>query len=389
MRPTVILRGVNAARSRDHNRQLVLGHLRAGGPLGRAELARRSGLSTQAVSNIIAGMEEDGLLRPEGARSGRRGLPAMQYTLNAEGAYAFGVEIRPTVLLAALLDFGGTPVWQRRLPLSEPAAPEPVAEALRLMVARAGRAVPRAAGRILGAGVVMPGPFGRTGVAGHDTDLPGWDAIDPAGHLTDALRVSVTVEKDANAAAMSERISFAAEDLTHFGCLYFGAGLGLGIVHDGRPYGGAFGNAGEIGHIPIPTPDGPVPLESRLSRLSAERHLRRAGHQVADIEGLERLYLDRDPDLMAWLDAAEDPLHQAVAIIENLIDPQTIILNGAMPEPIVRHLVDRFTPPARSVARRSDNPHAPLRIGTCSRMTAALGAAALVLNRSFTPALAS
>lgn len=380
--------GANPSRTRDHNRQLVLGHLHAAGTLGRAEIARRSGLTTQAVSNIIAELEGDGLLHPAGILSGRRGLPAMQYAVNAGGGFAFGVELRPTVILAVLTDLTGAPVWQRRLPLPA-ATPDAVTEALHLLLGRALRHVPQARGRVLGAGVVMPGPFGRTGVSGAGSDLPGWETVDPTTVLTAALNMSVTVENDANAAAISERVAGAPDGLTDFACIYFGAGLGLGIVSEGRLVNGAFGNAGEIGHIPISTPDGSVPLESRLSRLSAERTLAEHGTDARDIETLQALFETGDPVLMGWLDAALSPLEQAIALIENLLDPQTIVLCGAMPETIVQHLINHVDLPARSVSRRSDAVHAALRLGRCSRMTATMGAAALVLNQTFTPALAS
>ena len=54
--------GANAGRSRGHNRQVVLGRIRNADRIGRAEIARASGLSTQAVSNIIADLIDDGLI---------------------------------------------------------------------------------------------------------------------------------------------------------------------------------------------------------------------------------------------------------------------------------------------------------------------------------------
>ena len=88
--------GANAERSRSHNRQVVLGRIRAAGQIGRAQIARGSGLSTQAVSNIIAGLLDEGMIVELGRLSGSRGLPAVQYGLNPEGGYAVGIEIRPT-----------------------------------------------------------------------------------------------------------------------------------------------------------------------------------------------------------------------------------------------------------------------------------------------------
>ncbi|TFL18333.1 ROK family transcriptional regulator [Jannaschia formosa] len=377
-------RGVTPSRSRDHNRQLVLGQLQAGGALGRAEIARRTGLSTQAVSNIIAELEGDGLLRVEGTARGSRGLPARQYVLDAAGAYALGIEVRPGALLAALLDLTGRPVWNARLPLAR-AAPEAVTALLPGLRDSALAAAPGAADRLLGAGVALPGPFGRTGIA---SDLPGWDGLS-AAEVFAPLDLAITVENDANAAALGERIALAPEGVTSFACLYFGTGLGLAIVQDGRLFAGAHGNAGEIGHVPIPTSEGPQPLEALLSRLSVERHLREAGRAAADMDALAALHAGGDPALADWIAGAAGPLGLAAGLIENLLDPQTIVLCGAMPEGIVRALVEVAPLPDRSVARRPDRTQPPLRVGRCSRLAAVIGAGALVLNRTFTPALAA
>ncbi|PWJ11446.1 ROK family transcriptional regulator [Jannaschia seohaensis] len=377
-------RGVTPARSRDHNRQLVLGHLQAAGALGRAEIARRAGLSTQAVSNIIAELEGEGLLRTQGLARGRRGLPAPQYVLAAEGGFALGIEVRPGALLAALLDLEGRPVWHDRRPLAS-AAPEDVGAQLPGLLAAALAAAPQAEGRLLGAGVALPGPFGRTGIA---SDLPGWDGI-AAAEVFAPLGLTVTVENDANAAALGARIALAPEGVTSFACLYFGTGLGLAIVQDGRLVVGAHGNAGEIGHVPIPTPNGPQPLEALLSRLSVERHLRAAGRKAGDMDALAALHAEGDPALADWIAGAAGPLGLATGLIENLLDPQTIVLCGAMPEGIVRDLIAAAPLTERSVARREGRTQPPLRVGRCSRLAAVIGAGALVLNRTFTPALAA
>src|SRR5690606_4451487 len=101
--------------------------------------------------------------------------------------------------------------------------------------------------RLLGIGVVMPGPFGATGLADPATELPGWGLTRPGPFLSDRLAAPVTIENDANAAAVAERLSGVAQGLEHYAFLYFGAGLGLGIISDAALVRGAFGNAGEIG----------------------------------------------------------------------------------------------------------------------------------------------
>lgn len=380
-------KGSNAERSRSSNRRAVMGHIHDAGAMGRAEIARTLSLTTQAVSNIIAELLEDGLLHEMGTRIKGRGLPAVQYAVNPEGGYAFGVEIRPDAIFAALLDMQGKAVFTHRLPLSD-ARPSAVVDHVIDLRKSAIVAVPAAKEKLLGAGIVMPGPFGATGLAGQDSDLPEWDSVDPTNLFQEALDLPVMVSNDANAAAMAERITGVAQGVSSYAYLYFGTGLGLGLVSQGHLIPGAHGNAGEIGHISVPVGAGTASLESVLSRLSVQRHLLKNGHEAVNFESLAALFAERDIALLEWLDSASLALGHAVQIIENIFDPQTIILGGAMPSGLLDYLVENVPLPELSVSNRADAQLPRLKSGTSSRLTATLGAAALILNRIYTPQFA-
>jgi predicted NBD/HSP70 family sugar kinase len=371
--------GSNAERSRHRNRQAVLGQVHIAGTIGRAEIARALSLTTQTVSNIIAELSLDGMLLEKGRLSVGRGQPAIQYALNPDGGYALGIEVRPDAVFAALLDLVGRPVTTERIAL-ERTEPKIVLGHIAGIYARALEKVPAARGRMLGAGIVMPGPFGLTGIAGLGSDLTGWQEVDAEALFSEAIEMPVVLSNDANAAAMAERINGVAQDMTSFAYLYFGAGIGLGLVHGGQLVRGAYGNAGEIGHIPIPGSHGK--LEDAVSRLSVQRHMHAAGKDIHDIDGLDTFFERRDPDLMAWLDTASGALGQAVSIVENLFDPQAVILGGAMPDAVLEHFVKHSTLPDLSVSNRPNAPHPRLIRGASGRMTATLGAAALILNRA-------
>lgn len=371
--------GSNAERSRHRNRQAVLGQVRGAGAIGRAEIARALSLTTQTVSNIIAELSEDGMLLERGRLSVGRGLPAIQYALNPEGGYALGVEVRPDAIFAALLDLNGQAVVTERIALAQ-TEPQVVLAHVAAIYARALDQVPAATGRMLGAGIVMPGPFGVTGIAGQGTDLTGWQQVDAEALFTSAIGLPVVLSNDANAAAMAERVNGVAQDIASFAYLYFGAGLGLGLVHGGQLVRGAYGNAGEIGHIPIHGQGGK--LEDALSRLSVQRHMQAAGKDARDIDTLDRLFRAGDPDLAVWLESAAVTLGYAMTIVENLFDPQTVVLGGAMPDAILDYLVAHAPLAEVSVSNRPQEPHARLMRGASGRMTATLGAAALILNRA-------
>ena len=312
--------GANAGRSRAHNRRLVMGQVHASGQLGRAELARATGLSTQAVSNIIADLQAEGLLLECGRVSNGRGLPAVQYGLNPEGGYAFGVEIRPDAVFAALLDLDGTRLFEGRASLPH-ATPDAAATTVSQLFGSAMETANVPANRLLGAGIVMPGPFGTAGSRNNRAELQGWQQVDATTLFSDALCVPVHIENDANAAALAERISGVARHLDSFAYLYFGAGLGLGIVAHGRLLKGAFGNAGEIGAIRVPSPAGGVVLEDAVSRIAVQHHLAKAGIVANSGAELAHLYATQSPPLLDWLDKANAPLAHAVSVVENLFDP--------------------------------------------------------------------
>ncbi|PLW77048.1 ROK family transcriptional regulator [Cohaesibacter celericrescens] len=388
--------GANAGRSRSHNRQVVLGAIHQAGKIGRAEIARNSGLSTQAVSNIIAQLEQEGMLIEQGRLSTGRGLPSVQYALNSDGGFAFGIEMRPDVIFAALLNLKGATVFSKRANLID-TKPERVIDQVLTLRDEALAATGVAPERVMGAGIVMPGPFGSNGLSDKGTELPDWQHLDASSLFEKALDLPVFVEIDANAAALGERILGAAKGLETYCFLYFGAGLGLGIVTGGRLFNGAFGNAGEIGHILVPAVDsdasipsskassGSVELEKMVSRLSAQRYLGSAGYEVHSGEDLSALYAQDTPALMTWLDRASAPLSHAIATIENLFDPQAIILGGAMPDALLDHLITHIRLSDRSVANRTGRQHPRLLRGSSGRMTATLGAAALVINHALTP----
>ena len=379
--------GANAGRSRGHNRQVVLDCIRSAERIGRAEIARASGLSIQAVSNIIADLENDGLIVENGHRAMSRGVPVVQYALNPGGGFAVGIEIRPDAVFGASLNLCGKMVAERRQQISTTDR-EGVMNSVREMRDAILAGSDYNADRCLGLGVVMPGPFGCTGIEGGTSELTVWDETPPEVWLSERLGQPVLVENDANAAAIAERVSGVAQGLGSYAFLYFGSGLGLGMVHRGRLLTGAFGNAGEIGTLQVPSGETMVMLEDLVSRRSLAEALPSTDGSKQDVGDLARLYEARDPALCAWLDRAAEPLSAAVSIIENMLDPETIILGGAMPDNILDHLIGSVRLATRSVSNRAARSLPRLIRGASGRMTATLGAAALVVNHAFTPTIA-
>ena len=92
---TMRLRGTNQEFGRPYNRRIVLETIRLYGPIARADIARRVGLTIQTVSNIVRELEEKGFLVARREAPKGRGSPAESLTLNPNGGFAVGIDVTP------------------------------------------------------------------------------------------------------------------------------------------------------------------------------------------------------------------------------------------------------------------------------------------------------
>ncbi|SFZ84784.1 Sugar kinase of the NBD/HSP70 family, may contain an N-terminal HTH domain [Devosia enhydra] len=380
--------GTNPERNRSHNRRVVLDVVRMHGALGRTEIARLTRLTPQAVANIVEELCSEDMLVEVGRRRAGRGQPPIQFAVNPEGPMTAGVEIAGDRIATVLLDLGGGVRARRTAPLAD-TRPEIVVEHLSREIAALRRQGGSA--RLLGVGVVMPGPFEVDGMSSvGPATLPGWSGIDPRGLIEEATGTMAVIENDANAAAVGERLFGAGRPFSSFCLLYFGVGIGLGIIHEGRPLRGAHGNAGEIGHTPTrPRNDRPAGgwLEQHASLYALRDRLAAAGLIDVGPVALDALLAARHPVLMDWIAEAADHLAPVVGMLENLLDPETIILGGALPDALTDALIAALEPLPISVAARPHRTVPRVLRGQTGRWTAALGAAALPLMETLTPRL--
>jgi len=379
--------GSNPERNRAHNRRVVLEAIRLSGHMGRTEVARRARLTPQAVANIVEELLEEGLLIQLGRLRSGRGQPPIQFALNPDGPMTAGVEIAADHMVTVLVDLAGTVRGKSIVPLSAPGpdiVPTRVAEEVALL----------ANGRLLGVGVVMPGPFEVEGMSSvGPATLPGWAGSDPVALFSAATGQTVRVENDATAAVVGERLYGAGQQLGNFCYLYFGMGLGLGVIQDGRPLRGAFGNAGEIGHVGLVPRyragrHGPAgALERVVSVFALRERLAMAGIYAANAEDIQRLHDDGDATLTDWIAMAADYLAPTVSMLENIFDPETVIFGGSLPDSVFDAIIAALDPLPVSVATRRQRSLPRVLRGQSGRLTAALGAAALPLLDTVSPHL--
>jgi len=385
--------GSNPGRNRAHNRRVVLEVIRTEGQLGRTEIARRAHLTAQAVANIVEELLADGLLIELGRLRSGRGQPPIQFAVNPDGPLTAGVEVAADHMVTVLLDLAGGIRGQSIIQLEE-TGPDSIPARVAQEVSRLEARLKSDRRKLLGIGVVMPGPFEVTGMSSvGPATLPGWTGVDAAALFTRATGSPVVVENDATAAAVGERLHGAGRHLGSFCYLYFGVGLGLGVIQDGRPLRGAFGNAGEIGHVGLVPRQGRAhsgpagALERFVSVFALRERLAMAGTYVATIEDIQRLHDEGEPTLRDWIAMAADYLAPAVAMLENIFDPETVIFGGGLPDSVLEAVIAALDPLPVSVATRDKRSVPRVIRGQTGQLTAALGAAALPLLDTVSPHL--
>ena len=81
----------------------------------------------------------------------------------------------------------------------------------------------------------------------------------------------------------------------------------------------------------------------------------------------------------AWIAEAAPKLRWLVGMIENTLDPHTIILGSDLPEWVIDRLIELAEPLPHTIAVRSDRTEKRLQKGLLDRDMIALGAAAMPL----------
>ena len=160
-----------------------------------------------------------------------------------------GVDIGGTKIAAGAVDDAGAilAVERESTPATDPTA---IADAVAAAVDRLRRQHPVTAVGIGAAGFV--GADRSTVLFAPNISWAG----EPLGErVADRIGLPVVVENDANAAAWGEFRFGAGQDLGDLLLVAVGTGLGGGLVVEGRLQRGAFGLAGEVGHLRV-VPDG-------------------------------------------------------------------------------------------------------------------------------------
>ena len=386
-------RGSNQGGLRQFNERVVLQAIRLQGSCPKAEIARLTHLTAQTVQVIIARLEADELVRKLSPVRGKVGQPSVPMALNPDGAFSIGVKIGRRSMDMLLVDFTGQ--VRERLSLDYPFPdPDTLFDEIGIRLRQLRKTLkPALRDRVQGIGVAAPLSLGGWNeLLGIAPELAAkWHGIDlreRIAALGATAGLPVETVKDTAAACVAELVAGRGRSIPTFLYVFVDTFIGGGLVLDSHLYGGASGNAGAVGSLPMG-------LSSRAAR-PPEQLL-----NIASLWNLEAQYAEAGVDVNAWADARAltDPwlprtrawlgeACPAIALAINsaacLLDLEGVIIDGSFSRDLLQALMPEVE---RALDRYSWEGVARPRVlaGTIGSDARAIGGALLPLYENFAP----
>lgn len=379
------LRGSNQSGMRAWNERLVLSLVRQNAALAKSDIARLTGLSAQTVSVIMRALEQDGLLLRGEPIRGRIGQPSVPMSLDADGAFFFGLKIGRRSADLALVDFLGRVRGARRRIYSFPTPDGVTAFVAEALPALTALLPPQRRDRIGGLGAAMPFQLWSwvQDIGAPQSEMDAWRTRDIQAELAALTDLPVFVQNDATAACGAELVFGTGEKPQDFLYFYIGYFIGGGLVLNGRLFAGQFGNAAGVGPMPVPGPDGRMRRLMTVASLSVlARELAAAGAEADQLwEQPDRWDMPADV-LDRWITATAGALASAILSAATLLEMRAVLIDGWMPAPVRAEIVRRTDAAFHRLDLSGIEPPT-IREGTVGPEARSLGAAAIPLSQRY------
>lgn len=311
-----------------------------------------------------------------------------------------GIDLGGTKIQAVAVGADGEVRGEARHPTPTVGGPAEVVAAMESALREAATAAGVGSEELEGVGVGSPGDAdGTTGVVSSARNLPGWEGSYPLGEtLAEALGTEVRVGNDVQVAVEGEYRLGAGRPYDSLLGVWWGTGVGGGIVLGGEPWLGR-GAAGEIGHTVVERGGAKCPcgrkgcLEAYAGRAAMEAEARRRHDdgEKTDLfklmhkHGKERLTsgiwqraLDHGDELAGELiGRAIEALGTGIASACNLLDVEAVVIGGGLGERFGERCMEPLTAEMSKHLFVDERPPA-VRVAELGDLGGAIGASLLV-----------
>lgn len=257
-----------------------------------------------------------------------------------------GIDIGGTKIAGALISEGGTVVSSLSTP-SHPDNPERMVEAVAGLVRDLTDEHTEET-----VGVALAASLNRERTHIYFSPNIAWPDFPIKTELERILSRPVVLENDANAAGWAEYRFGAGKNSRSLMMLTLGTGVGGAIIEDGKLLIGAYGSAGELGHLVV-EPGGRTCgcgnqgcLEQYAAGTALMRQIReRTGDSSLDSEAAVRLFEAGDERVTEVFLEVADVIARAMTSLVAILDPEVVVVGGGVAkagEPLRKQIEQRF-----------------------------------------------
>lgn len=297
-------------------------------PQSRSELTGELGLSASVVSRLVGRLLKDDMLCQVGVETVGLGRPRITLGVAPGAGRLVSLVLGRDMIDAQVVDVAGRPLAaeSRRVDGAR-LAPEAVVDFVAAVLELEPAGAP-----LWGIGVSAPGVVDGSGAIRAAPDL-GWTTPVPLrALLQERFGPLVTVDNDVNLMMLAEAAKGWARAERDAALLYLGhRGIGMGAISQGSLLTGATGASGEIGLIPLgPRSQEFGSFEDAFSLEAVSRTLEAYGWDPGDDPMAALVHAAENGVACDYLDSLVSALTQAVGIAALILDPQIVIVAGAL-----------------------------------------------------------
>lgn len=315
---------------RDINTESVIRTIIENGPISRASISSKLGLTKATVSAIVQVLLERELILEIGSDDTKKGRKPILLQMNKECGYVVSLDLSAEIITLMTSNLMG-----ENCALRQYAVPRPGEDFLPLLmgyIKEAAGTLPDSTYGLLGIAI------GIHGVVHHNKIIflpySSYEDADLVTPLEEYFHVPVLMENEANLAVLGEWSHCHKTNEMLYVSIH--SGIGVGIIMRNQLVKGKNGYAGEFGHSIIEIDGRPCPCGNNgcLEQYASERAL---FAELSSIKGYPvnqdvfgRLYIKGDPDALRLMDRFIKYMSIAINNLLNTFNPDIIVLNTVL-----------------------------------------------------------
>ncbi|WP_422445455.1 ROK family transcriptional regulator [Thermoanaerobacterium sp. DL9XJH110] len=226
------------------NKDLIKQVIKDKGPISKPEIARITKLSLPTVNKIVDHLVETNYVKANGLGDTGSGRKPVLYEINSSAGNVIALFFENDYIKGAVSNIIGEILETQRVEIDLGSKEEALNSTCsiidRLMQGRE---------NVKAIGIGVPGVVKPQGTIYSIPNITGWEGINLKKIIQERYRIPVFIENDVNLIALGVYYRQLKKKYSNVVYVYFGKGIGSGIIIDKKLYKGSTNFAGEISYM--------------------------------------------------------------------------------------------------------------------------------------------